>query len=351
MGSPLTIVSLFGATQGLCLAAGILALRQDDENSRRIGRVLSCLLICLSTVVAVIAIDHAGVIESRFLLPFLEYTLSLLSGPLFLFFARVVIDASWPPRPFLLHFLPALTWTGINGAAWIERHVAGTTTLPIWVPPILWTIGYQMVYTGLMIAVTMRADRTRLKKHHRSLLGICIVFLLIVHAAQLVRFTFRDVAALVDIVPLTSTVLIYALSIAAFRESRLLALESNRAKYERSTLTEERAAVGEEQLRELMTSQRLFLDGDLDQTSVAAALGLSRHHLSQLVNQSFGTNFNDFVNRYRVEEAATMLRDPAQDHLTIEAIGRRAGFHSRSAFYEAFRRHTGSSPSALRRER
>ncbi|MEM7352440.1 MAG: helix-turn-helix domain-containing protein [Acidobacteriota bacterium] len=351
MGSPLTIVSLFGATQGFCLAAGLFALRQDEAGSRRVTRVLAGLLICLSAAVAVIAVDHAAVTVDRFALSFLEYSLSLLSGPLFLLFARVVIDDAWPSRRFALHFLPTAAWIGLTGAAWLERQAGNTGVLPLWFPPIMGLVAYQATYTGLMIVARRRADRRRLDPRRRSLLGFWIGFLLIVHVAQLVRFVFRDVAALDHVVPLTLTMLLYVVSVLALRDSRLLALQQGQAKYERSTLAAARAAVAETRLKELMATERRFLDVDLDQASVAATLGLSRHHLSQLVNQSFGTNFNDFVNRYRVDEAAALLRDPANDRLTIEAIGRRAGFRSRSAFYEAYRRHVGESPSSTRRGR
>jgi AraC-like DNA-binding protein len=41
----------------------------------------------------------------------------------------------------------------------------------------------------------------------------------------------------------------------------------------------------------------------------------------------------------------------SRPHTHLEALGRRAGFRSRSAFYEAFRRLLGVTPSLYRRQR
>ena len=73
-------------------------------------------------------------------------------------------------------------------------------------------------------------------------------------------------------------------------------------------------------------------------------------HLSQVLNENLGHSFLDYLSGYRVRESLRLLTDENASHLTIEAVARRSGFNSRSAFYEAFRRHQGVTPADFRRQ-
>ncbi|MEL7148572.1 MAG: helix-turn-helix domain-containing protein, partial [Bacteroidota bacterium] len=76
---------------------------------------------------------------------------------------------------------------------------------------------------------------------------------------------------------------------------------------------------------------------------VAQKLGVPAYQLSQSVNESTGENFNQYVNVHRIEAAKEMLR--TRPELTIEAIGQECGFKSKSSFYAAFKKNTGTTPS------
>ena len=81
----------------------------------------------------------------------------------------------------------------------------------------------------------------------------------------------------------------------------------------------------------------------------SAAAGVSPRRLSEIVNQAGG--FYEYVNHFRVDAARRLLADPAERRTSIEAIGLMTGFRSRSTFYEAFKRETGSTPGAWRTSR
>ena len=97
-----------------------------------------------------------------------------------------------------------------------------------------------------------------------------------------------------------------------------------------------------------MEQDKLFLKVDLTINELAMAVGGSPKKVSACVNKAFGTNFSEWVNRYRVEEVKEKINSPKNDHLTIEAIGQDSGFKSRSAMYAAFKKFTGESPASLR---
>lgn len=95
--------------------------------------------------------------------------------------------------------------------------------------------------------------------------------------------------------------------------------------------------------------QEAFKDANLNLVQVARKLSVSAHQLSALFNDIYGLSFVDFVNRQRVLHIQQqMVAKDAMHHYTIEALARNCGFASRSAFYNAFKKITGTSPAQYR---
>lgn len=95
----------------------------------------------------------------------------------------------------------------------------------------------------------------------------------------------------------------------------------------------------------LIEEEKIYRDENLSLTTVAERLNISANYLSQLINKLSDFNFTDFINRYRIEEAKKFLVHQDFAHYTITAIGLEAGFNSRSAFYSAFKKCTGITPT------
>lgn len=114
-------------------------------------------------------------------------------------------------------------------------------------------------------------------------------------------------------------------------------------KYERSKIPEAMADRELAQLRLLMVEDKPWLEEDLKLESLANRLGVSRHHLSQLMNQHLETSFHDFVSAYRVEESKRLLLEVGGRRSILD-IGFEAGFGSSATFYRAFKKHVGVTP-------
>jgi len=87
-----------------------------------------------------------------------------------------------------------------------------------------------------------------------------------------------------------------------------------------------------------------YLNPKLSLEEVSRELNVQPNQLSQVINKKTGSNFNQYINEYRVEESKKILASPEYVKLTIEAIAQTAGFRSKSTFYEAFKTHTGMTP-------
>ena len=126
--------------------------------------------------------------------------------------------------------------------------------------------------------------------------------------------------------------------------------ESEQAKYVSSSLSGEQKRRYHQQLLAYIEQEKPYLKQELTRDQLADALKLNSKYLSQVINELQGQNFMDFINSYRIEEAKTKLLHPAWQHYTILAIAQEVGFKSRSAFYSAFKKATGQTPSAFKQK-
>lgn len=123
------------------------------------------------------------------------------------------------------------------------------------------------------------------------------------------------------------------------------------AKYQSSGLNDVDAKAILEKLETRMKTDQLYIRQSLSITDLALELDASKHHLSQVINENLGSNFYDFVNRYRVHEIKRRLEDPKYNHLTMLGIALSCGFSSKSSFNQVFKRLEGMTPSQYRANR
>lgn len=93
-----------------------------------------------------------------------------------------------------------------------------------------------------------------------------------------------------------------------------------------------------------MVGEKMYRNPELTLTDLANHLGTNPSLLSKIINRSFGKNFNDYVNQYRVLEVKENLANPNNAHLTIMSLAYDAGFNSKATFNRAFKKFTGDNP-------
>jgi len=122
-------------------------------------------------------------------------------------------------------------------------------------------------------------------------------------------------------------------------------------KYSTTVIDRERRDEALAELELLMNEEKLFLDPDLNLRMLSGQLRIHSNYLSRIINEEFGVNFNDYINRHRIEEACRMLRRPENSKKNITEIMYQCGFYSKSTFNTAFKKITGTTPSRYRRNR
>lgn len=97
-------------------------------------------------------------------------------------------------------------------------------------------------------------------------------------------------------------------------------------------------------IEDLMNSQALYRDTNLTLKSLSQLLVSNVTYVSKAINNHSNSNFNSYVNHYRVHAAQNLLNDQ-QNLLSMKDIGEYCGFNSYSTFSRIFKQETGLTPS------
>lgn len=119
-------------------------------------------------------------------------------------------------------------------------------------------------------------------------------------------------------------------------------------KYSKSGLKDVQAEKYLKKLLDYMETGKPFLNGDLTIHDLSAKTGISRHHITQVINEKYKRNFFTFINEYRVKEVTERFSNPKFNNYTILAIAFDAGFNSKTTFNSFFKNQTGLTPSQYR---
>lgn len=99
--------------------------------------------------------------------------------------------------------------------------------------------------------------------------------------------------------------------------------------------------------RERLAQAEWWRDPKLSLHSLARHLGTNTSDLSRAINEGMGQNFNELINRMRVDAVKEALAQPHQPQGLLE-LAFAAGFSSKASFNRCFKLYTGQTPSAYR---
>ncbi len=104
------------------------------------------------------------------------------------------------------------------------------------------------------------------------------------------------------------------------------------------------------ELQDYMEERKTWREMSLTIGQLAERLDIPQYRLRRAINSGLGyRNFSDFLNRYRIVEAAGRLADPSEAQLPVLTIAMDAGFRSLSSFNKVFKETQGLTPTAWRK--
>jgi len=303
-------------------------------------------------------------------------------GPLLLLYAKWMTTEDprfnrrylWHFVPFLIFLIASLIYIdekvmhGTDGFLVVDRFVSFR---------IVFAITFFISITAYSIAtfVVIHRHKKRLKEFVsyssekitlRWLVGLSITF----YTGYVVMFIFGGVDIMVGFLPfdpyeisfISLTLLTFLFGVFGFHQPSIfeevvrneliensvqleLNLEPDAKKYQRSGLKNEDVADLVNMIRKYMVIKKPYLDRDLTIYDLSSQLKISRHTLSEVINEHMGMNFYNLVNEYRVKEVKNRMKSEDYRQLTILAIAYDSGFNSKSSFNTIFKDKTGQTPS------
>lgn len=362
-------ISLIGLVQGLVLSALLILDRRMTPASRILGVI--CLLVALTFLVPFLLVNRdsgpiAAMIGPLFFLP-------VALGPLGYIYCRTALLGTSLERRDLLHLAPL----GLCYALTADVSLADPQAMVGWIegmrPPSIRlriaeylpvAIAYAYaVWTGWTIWQYRRQARANLSSFDPGvfhwLLGLQ-AFSLVVWSLKALPGPRSAPTLLVDLASLLLALFIYVIAIVQWRNPHFFTIPAlSRARDAHAADEADLGALpreGEldppiraelfETVRRRLEDDRLYLDSGLTLERLAALTGLSRHHLSEVLNRHAGKNFYEVINGYRIDHVCRRLQQGTDQ--TVLDIALEAGFSSKSTFNAIFKRHTGTTPTRFR---
>jgi AraC-like DNA-binding protein len=371
------ILTILGAAQAVLFAGALLGTKRGNLHA---NRILAALLLAISVLLAWGVLSHTRYMLRVPQMAQLHVPFQFLIGPLVFFYVRAMLEKrNGLGRRDLWHFASSLICLLYLTPFYFQSSeyklnylLAAYRSYPTeWHVRTILLMAQALFYL-IIIIVTLPMLRAQKKDARgakidpsdlfwaRAWMG----FFIIIWLAGVFRYAFDYSVQTNLIVPLFFSAFIYMAvyqrlrrpevpgSIEGGVEPAIAAAPAEMTaikKYEKSTLTKDRADRYVRRLVETMEKEKLYLDSDLTLQKLAQRLSIHPHHLSQIINERLNQNFFDFINSYRVEEAKKRLIDPSEKHFSIIAIAVEVGFNSKSAFNAVFKKYVNMTPSEWRK--
>lgn len=369
----LDIISLITTFQLLLLAGVILSYPKGKIIS---NKILAWFMFANAVLIGNFVLFRLRILELADL-PFIYYpgyATYLLLGPLLYLYTKSLCYQNFTfKKTDLLHFLPyvlisvfLIVHYYIRTAGITGEPIAPARSLTLYdriVDDVIFHIQI-LIYMVLTIRVIL-IYRRQIKELYSSiehinlswllflLIGFILMWLMDVGNFVVLSFmnnSARDVRNVLLFLSLTinfifATVIVYR----GLKYPELFSGIEERQKYARSKLTRIESEQYIKNLTDFMKTKKPYLEPSIGLNDLADKLSISPRYLSQAINDLLNQNFFDLINHYRIEEAKRLFSNPAHRRKTILEILYEVGFNSKSVFNNAFKKHTGMTPTEYRR--
>jgi AraC-like DNA-binding protein len=116
-------------------------------------------------------------------------------------------------------------------------------------------------------------------------------------------------------------------------------------------LSSDRSLYIHQRLNSFITEREPFLRVDYSITHLAQDLDIPSYQLSAYINRTMGLNFNEYINRFRVQYCEGLIQKGLADAYNLKGLAIKCGFYNRNTFTSAFKKFTGFTPSRYQRIR
>jgi AraC-like DNA-binding protein len=365
------LISLLGALQGILISFYFFVKGRARIATMLFGSYV--LVFSLGLMEEWLAQQDPG-LAGDILLAFISNSTFLYGPLLYLFVYYLISNKSRFQRIHILHFL-LFSIAFLARVAMILKDGTvveegdGTVDLIVFEILVVQILLYNIYaikrlgrYNHSILQTWSNIEQKDLTWLRRLLLFITAIYGFSFLLTHLLLFGIDDVAPYYLVVQIAITVSIYMMSYMVLFRSNLFVSDTNQLgngvvaenaeavdepeplRYKKSGLKPEQARKYVQELQALIEKEKPFRNPDLTIYSLAKQLGISRNHLTQVLNEELKLSFFEFINICRIEEAKLLLLHPDYTHLNLPGIAIEAGYRSKTTFFSNFRKITGHTP-------
>ena len=370
----ISLVMVVGISMGLFLSLIILT-----KSRKEIAPLVffGLLIFCASLISLDIFLCYTGLMKEVLFLNDSTETLVLLLGPfIYLFLYNALEDHTFKWKKhrihFILPFLYFLTQVGFfieDDGVKLNAYLTGfhpelnTINAESNIAQPLYDFGKENLHELIIISFTIysvlsflllrgRKNTTSIQHPIINKLAFsrnAIIVFSIITLVLLIVFAAFDRDDGDPYIVIVFTLFIIMSNYLFSSSSRIFQKTWLNEKYQSSGMVDHPASALEE-VSSFIKESGFALQQNITLQSLSDEINIPANYISQAINAGLGINFNEFINQFRIEKAIEYLQDPQYSHLNIEGIGQSVGFKSKSSFYSAFKKRTGSTPSAYLKE-
>ena len=348
---------LFSALSGFFIGLMIFLKKGNDK--------ISAVLISLFVLMHSIFIFHIFLHNTnlKYQVPHIlnmSTIFSFLYGPLlYFYFKRVALKYEFNKWD-LLHLLPTLVIVVMMMPIYllpaseklnVMLHVSNQADFP----PLFWGVVSKTlslaIYGFLIYKIFLKLKKERSYSpdtvkwlHVLVVLAGTYVVSYIIYGLTISDVILRfDFLYHLQIIAMASMVLY--IGYASFQQPLLFSSSFGRKKdkYTKSGLTPSYSVELKEQLSDLLENEKIYLKNDVSLDVIAERLNTTRHNASQVINEHFGLNFFDLINKYRIQDAVEILQNDTSR--TIIDVAYQVGFNNKVTFNKSFKRFLSQTPT------
>lgn len=365
-----SILIIIIAFQGLFLLS-VLSFSQDKRN--RLGHpYLMLIILILIWFLAEFFCIRNKIDVNLNVFYGTRYGSWFLLGPLTYFYFKSITESGWTlSRKQLWHFLPFVVFVIVipliaykaldnrqvdYGMLSVFDHREKVLTTIQWTYSVVFIL--QFVHLGLFIIknlklangyskrLTSEYSHIETKADWLKYFNIIMLIVLIVAAIFLYILLVTDIYRrhLDYIYVLPIGIMFYFMSF-KFMRTDWKPIE-NEKKYVGSSLNPEEIPEHVNRLNKLMLEEKVYLNNVIRLSDLAEKMHISKHHLSQILNQHYELSFYDFINQFRVNEAKTIII--SHPEYTLLQVAFDSGFNNKTSFVNAFKKFEKITPSKYR---
>lgn len=363
------LVLVLTAVECCCLALLLNLLPSKRIQPRRLLSVFFGLIAVVLTTTLIVwngEMQSASINQSPLVISILAFSL-LLQGPALYFYLRSlsedVVLVRWGN---VIHLVPALVGAlvllvfGINSIEWQpvtpldggEKHAVAFVWALVKISPVVYIIA--SVVAEYRLREHLRhfysaISESELKLADVVLAGFCLHWCWSLLAYLLEGYVSASVSDTLGIIDNYLTVMLVngLFMFGLINTRQLLNIQVVPvAKPVQPSKMDSKVEIIEKAIHK----DKLFLEANLNLERFAEQIGLKPRDISAILKMHYQSNFFEFINRYRVEEAKRLLVAPEFKDETILEIIYKSGFNSPSAFHRFFKRMVGITPTEFRHQ-